>query len=202
MKRLYENIEDIHINGSPEVLTEIITAMDISLQNIAEGTEQITSLLVKYRESNKGQQYGKVLLTLLALENTLYQASQELNEMQREIIAYQNKVFRYEDISETASMPNSFMVERKPIDADTQFVQFSLSEMMEVDAELKNYSEAIKFHANNLNQSKVQIGTVWMDTQYKDFSEFIDEVIRNILEALKIFDEYVMYLEEKIKELK
>lgn len=202
MKKLYENIEDIHIIGSPEVLTEMVKAMDISMQNMAAGTEQITALLIRYRESNKGQQYGKVIFTLLALENTLYQASQELNEMQREIVAYQNKLFRYEDMSATASAPNAFMVERKQIDIDTQSVQFTLSEMLEVDAELKNYSEAIKYHTNNLNQSKIQIGTVWMDTQYKDFSEFIDEVIRNIIEALKVFDEYVIYLEEKIKELK
>ena len=49
MRKLYENIEDIHIKGSPAELTEIITAMDISLQKISEGTEQLTLKLIKYR---------------------------------------------------------------------------------------------------------------------------------------------------------
>ena len=95
MRKLYENIEDIYIKGSPAELTSIITSMDISLQNISEGTEQLAAKLVKYSDSNKGTQYERIVARLLALRDVLYQASVDLNGMQNEIVAYQNKIFRY-----------------------------------------------------------------------------------------------------------
>ena len=105
MRKLYENIEDIYIKGSPAELTTIITAMDISLQNISEGTEQLAAKLIKYSESNKGTQYEKVISTLIALRDVLYQASVDLNGMQNEVVEYQNKIFRYEDMMELARLP-------------------------------------------------------------------------------------------------
>ena len=78
MRKLYENIDDIYIKGSPADLTSIITAMDISLQNISEGTEQLTAKLIKYSDSNKGSQFQKVVTRLLTLRDTLYEASVDL----------------------------------------------------------------------------------------------------------------------------
>lgn len=201
MRKLYENIEDIYIKGSPAELTSIITAMDISLQNISEGTEQLAVKLVKYNDSNKGTQYERIIARLLALRDVLYQASVDLNGMQNEIVAYQNKIFRYEDMPELASAPNPHMVQRINIRVEVSLVQFNLAEMMSVSAELRNYSEAIIYHTQNLLDSKEQAAIIWLDSQYTIFAQFIDDVCKEIISALKIFDEYVLVLEEKIKEL-
>ena len=121
--------------------------------------------------------------------------------MQNEIVAYQNKIFRYEDMPELASAPNPHMVQRINIRVEVSQVQFNLAEMMSVSAELRNYSEAIIYHTQNLLDSKEQVATIWLDSQYTIFAQFIDDVCKEIIDALKSFDEYVLVLEEKIKEL-
>ena len=201
MRKLYENIEDIHIKGSPAELTEIITAMDISLQNISEGTEQLTLKLIKYSETNKGTQFDRVREKLVTLREILYQASVDLNGMQNDIVTYQNKIFRYEDMAELASVPNPHMVQRININVEVTSVQFNLSEMMTVSAELKNYSEAILYHTRQLAEKKNQAGSIWLDSQYDLFAQFIDDVCSEIIDGLKLFDEYILVLDEKIKEL-
>ena len=50
-------------------------------------------------------------------------------------------------------------------------------------------------------KKKNSIAAVWRDTQYDDFAEFVSEVTRNVVDAIKLFEDYVIYLEEKIKEL-
>ena len=69
MKKLYENIEDINIRGGVDQLSEVVRAMDISLQNIADNTDQLVGYLVKYSASNKGAQYEKVVSTSLHLQD-------------------------------------------------------------------------------------------------------------------------------------
>ena len=92
MKKLYENIENIHIKGGIGQLSEVVKVMDIALQNIADNTEQLTGYLSKYSASNKGVQYDKVVKTSLRLRDELFRTSQELNDMQNQIVIYQNKM--------------------------------------------------------------------------------------------------------------
>ena len=144
MKRLYENIEDINIKGGVSQLSEMVTAMDISLQNMAENTEQLTMQLIRYSASNKGTQYEKVVNTTLKLRDELYQASIDLNEMQNQIVAYQNKIYRYEEMSESAIKPYPHLVNRNQnINAETAVVQFNRTEMMNLAALLNNYGEKV-----------------------------------------------------------
>ena len=202
MKKLYENIEDIKIKGDIGQLTEAVTAMDRALQNIADRTERLTVSLTKYSASNKGAQYEKVVTTSADLRDILFEASQELNEMQNEVVAYQNKVYRYEDMPESASIPsNSYLVSKKQINVDTSMVQFTKSEMLDLVGELKNYSEGVFQLTRGLRDKKESMRNIWMDSQYDIFSMFIDKVTKYIVDALKVFDEYIKYLGEKIKEL-
>lgn len=201
MKKLYENIENIHIKGDVSQLSEVVTAMDISLQNIAEYTERLTGQLAKYSVSNKGSQYEKVVNTSMALRDVLYHASMDLNEMQNQVVKYQNKIYRYEDRLESAQRPNPYLVTKSHVNVETSEVQFNRSEMVKVRQMLRNYGEKVFYHTRTINEKKNMIASVWRDAQYNDFAEYIDGVIRNIVEALKVFEEYVLYLEEKIKEL-
>lgn len=201
MKKLYENIEDIKIKGGVGQLSEVVRAMDISLQNIADKTEQLIGYLAKYGLSNKGAQYEKVVKTSLRLRDAMFQASEELNEMQNQIVVYQNKIYRYEDMPENAAAPNPYLVTKRQISVDTTVVQFNRSDMIDLATVLRNYSEGVYHHIRTINQKKNSIATVWMDTQYDDFAVFIDNVTRDVVDALKIYEEYVIYLEDKIKEL-
>ena len=201
MKKLFEDIEDIDIKGNVGLLSDVVTAMDISLQNIAENTEQLAAILVRYEVSNKGSQYAKVINTTMALRDTLYQASIELNEMQNQVVAYQNKIYRYEDMAESAQRSNPYLVTHRQISVETSVVQFNRTDMMNVAAALRNYSERVFHHIKTINDKKNAIAAVWRDSQYDDFADFIENVSRGVIQAIKIFEEYVIYLEEKIKEL-
>ncbi len=201
MRKLYQNIEDIYIKGSPAELTSVITAMDISLQNISEGTEQLAGLLLKYSESNKGTQFAKAKERVVSLREVLYEASVELNSMQNDIVAYQNKIFLYEDMAELASSPNPHMVERININVEVTSVKINRAEMMALVAALRNYCEAIVYHTKNLVDSKDNAAAIWLDSQYCIFAQFIDDVCAEIVNALEILEDYAIMLEERIKEL-
>lgn len=202
MKKLYENIEDINIKGGVSRLSEMVTAMDISLQNMAENTEQLTMQLIRYSSSNKGTQYERVVNTTMKLRDELYQASMDLNEMQNQIVAYQNKIYRYEEMSESAAKPYPYLVNRNQnVNVETSVVQFSRTEMMNVAALLNNYGEKVFHQLRTINQKKNSIAMVWCDSQYEDFAEFIDVVTKSVLDVLKEYKDYVIYLEGKIKEL-
>ena len=201
MKKLYENIEKINIKGGVGQLSEVVRAIDISLQNIAENTGQLVEYLVKYSASNKGAQYEKVIKTSMHLRDEIFEASVDLNDMQNQIVAYQNKIYRYEDMAESAQQANPYMVTKRQISVDTSAIQFTRADMLNVAAALRNYSERVYHHIKTIKEKKDSIAAVWHDTQYDDCAEFIGEVTKNVIEAIKVFEEYVIYLEEKIKEL-
>lgn len=202
MKKLYENIEDINIKGGVSQLTEMVTAMDISLQNMVEYTEQLTMKLIQFSASNKGTQYERVVNTTMRLRDELYQASVELNEMQNQIVAYQNKIYRYEEMSEHAVKPYPYLVNRsKNINVETTIIQFNRAEMQMVAGLLNSYAEKVIHQLRTINQKKNSIAMIWCDSQYNDFAEFVDIVTKSVKEALKEYQDYVLYLEEKIKEL-
>ena len=201
MKKLYENIENIHIIGDIAQLSEVVKVMDISLQNIADSSDRLAEYLVKYSESNKGQQYQNVLNTTMLLRDELFDASLQLNDMQNQIVAYQNKIYRYEDMAQSAERPNPYLVTKRRFSADTSAVQFTRSEMLDVAVSLKSYSEMVIQHLKTIDNKRNEIAAAWRDSQYNDFSEFVDEVIRDVVKSVEIFEEYIQYLEEKIKEL-
>ena len=201
MKKLHVNIEDIYIKGNPLQLMEMITSIDEALQNVCQATEDITVLVIRYSASNKGKQYEKVASTLIRLRDEMYEASLQLNEMQNQIVEYQNKVLRYEELSGSVSVPNKHTVSRPNINVDITEVQFRMSEMLEIYNGLNNYSESVYHNMQNIVRRKNDTAAIWQDTQYNDFSEFIDELSMETLSALKVFGEYITCLDEKIKEL-
>lgn len=201
MKKLYENIEDIYIKGSPAELTDMITQMDSILQNISAATERLAGLLIKYSVSNKGRQYEKVVETVTVLSDVLYNSSLAMNEMQNEIAAYQNKIFRYEDMCEIAAVPNQHMVQRVNINIASTNTQYERTEMTILAEELQNYHNEVLHQADDLVFFKDQIGNIWLDTQYSIFADFVDNLNLQIIEALKVFDDYIVILKQKIKEL-
>lgn len=201
MKRLYENIEDIDITGSPENLTELITDIDNSMQEIASETEQLTGILINYSEAIKGEQFKKALETVLLLSDTLCEASRELNRMQNEIVEYQKKIFRFEEMNVCAAMPNRYLVERVMVNADSLAHRYELADLIALENNLNDYSEDVSLFMGKLKEAKDSIAAIWKDSQFYLFSDFVDELCVEITTALKKFDDYSAYLNEKIKEL-
>lgn len=201
MKKLYQNIERINIKGDISQLSEVVRTIDISLQNITDYTDRLTVLLLRFSSSNKGAQFGKVVKTCLRLRDELFLVASELNEMQNQVVAFQNKIYRYEERAESAFEPNPFLAAKRQISTDQLSVRFDRVEMMQVVAALKNYKERVFYSMHSIEEKKNNLANVWLDNQYGIFSAFVDDVIKRIEKAIEIFDEYVIKLEERIKEL-
>ena len=201
MKKLYENIEDIYIEGNPENLTELITDIDNDMQAITNDTEQLTYNLIKYSEVIKGIQFKNALDTVLVLSNTLSEASRELNRMQNEIVEYQNRIFRFEEMNSFASVPNKYIVERVMISADSLVRKYEVSELISLVQNLNDYSLNVSNFVRKILDAKDNVSAIWRDSQFSLFSDFIDDICVEITNALKKFDAYATYLDEKIKEL-
>ena len=201
MKKLYENIEDIYIEGNPENLTELITDIDNDMQAITNDTEQLTYNLIKYSEVIKGVQFKNTLDTVLVLSDTLSEASRELNRMQNEIVEYQNRIFRFEEMNSFASVPNKYIVERVMISADSLVRKYEVSELISLVQNLNDYSLNVSNFVRKILDAKDNVSAIWRDSQFSLFSDFIDDICVEITNALKKFDAYATYLDEKIKEL-
>ncbi len=201
MKKLSHNIQDIHILGGVEQLTEGVSALDKTLQNITDYTDKLTNYLTKYSSSNKGLQYQKVVRTSVKLRDSLFAKSLELNDMQNQIVAYQNKVYRYEDINRAVSKPNPYLINKKNISVDTSMVKFTRGDMINLVANMNNYCERVRFHVKSLIEKKNSMASFWKDTQYRDFSLFIDDISKDVMDSIKLYEDYVIALEGKIKEL-
>ena len=201
MKRLFISIEDVHIKGGVEQLSDVVRSIDNSLQIIAQDTEKLTHYLMTYSSSNKGNQYEKTVNSSLQLREEVCEVSMDINALQNQIVDYQNKIYRYEDMSSSAPIPNAYQVITKPISENKSEIQFNRDEMIKVVSELRNYSEVVFFQIKSINKKKNDIASVWLDSQYDVFSETIDEITGSVINAIKVYEEYVVYLEEKIKEL-
>ncbi len=107
----------------------------------------------------------------------------------------------YEDTSSRAQSPNQYHVTKRRISTESGIVKFEKNEMIMVNSTLKNYSEKVKHYIHVVKEKKEAIGNIWRDRQYKDFSEFIDSLIIEIHNGFKVYDEYTLLLDNKIKEL-
>ena len=82
------------------------------------------------------------------------------------------------------------MVQKTTLNIENSGTSFLLSDMLDVESALSEYSEAIYSQAVKFNEEKDQLASIWNDAQYKDFSEFVESVCKEIIDALKVFDEY------------
>ncbi len=202
MKRLYENIEDIHIKGSISQLSQLVTNLDLNLQDISNKTDELYNWLVKFSGSNAGRQFEKVVEESLSLRDYLYDAATDINQMQNDIAAYQNKIARFEDNNEYADAPNPLMLSKnKHVNVKTDKVEIKKNEMNQLLRALKAYRSYIDKNAKEIDRKSREIGVVWQDSQYKDFMNYIHDIFRRINECIKKFEPCIQELEEKIKGL-
>lgn len=201
MKKLYQNIENVHILGGVDQLTDLVQTMDVSLQNIADSTDRLTEYLLKFNSSNSGKRFDAIVNTTVRLRDGLFDDALALNDMQNQLVQYQNKIFRYEGIANSVSRPNPFLAQKRPISTETSQMQFHRGDMLQLIASLKNYSSSVLHHLKIISEKRYSAGQIWRDTQYRDFSSFVDDVIRNVQNVLKEYDVFIRETEEKIKEM-
>jgi hypothetical protein len=86
------------------------------------------------------------------------------------------------------------------VNVDTLDFQFDRNSMIGVVACLKEYDETILHNTKEIEHKKNEMAAVWRDPQYRKFSEAVEKIINQVTKARREFNDYVMCLNEKIKE--
>ena len=201
MDKLYINVEKCEIAGGAKNLTPMVQEMDRRLQELASETITIKNTLLKFASTSASEQYKKATLSVYNLSETITEKSYQLNDMQGQIVTYQNNISRFEDNGQIFSNPNPFTVVKTQINVDTSVFKFNLEEMIEVNKCISKYTDNTREILKVLQSNKSSIGFIWKDPQYKDFEMFIDEIVSETNKNIDILEDYSKYLGQKIQEL-
>jgi hypothetical protein len=202
MKKLHLNIERVHIKAKdPGVLSTLIADVDKQMQKLVASTDSISALMAKYITNNDGEQYDKATTALRTLRKNICESAMTINDLEMQVVAFQNKVYRFEGSNKSAPPPKKIVIKEIKSTSHTN-VQYGMSEMRIVATGLANYCENARAAIKGIIMAKNRIGSVWVDPQFKDFSSVVDTVKLAAEKHIKELDLYVAYLNTRIKEFR
>ena len=201
MKKLYINVNRCELYGGAEALSPLVKEIDIRMQELAQETEIIKGVLFKFVGDNSSEQFERAAVEVYNLSERLYDSSEQLNEMQCQIVKYQEAIAKFNDNNYSFSAPNAHNVQKVQISTDVNHFQFTYEEMVYVDNSIQNYVNNARDSIVRLKSNKDEIGSIWRDPQYNDFSDFIDETVSVTEKGIVVLEEYSAYLSKHIIEL-
>jgi len=194
---LFENIEDANIKGGPQELGVIISKMDLCLQDIADKTNKMSNVFQQLSANLKGRQFEKAVESVSLLSKYLQNCVEKMNGMQRSVADYQNRLSRFEGLSEDASY-NEIDITPVQTSVETAEVSFSAEQWVQVYNGICTYCASITESLQRLVHDKNETGEIWNDSQYDVFSDFIDTAVVEIESKVKILEEYSQHLKEEL----
>ena len=198
---MFESINDVKIIGRAPALNDIIVQMDQSMQEIANDTEIIKSIILTYGDSIYGEQYQTVCASVQELSSILVQASEYINSVQHDLVRYIDDVDSFQGRAPSAlpAMPHNVQVVN--VEANIAHDQFTKDEYLLILNTLRNYINATLERKIKILRDKSNIGAIWQDSQYTQFSDAIDEIASIIDQGAMILDDYANYLSTIIANL-
>lgn len=193
-RRLSIDIEHIHIRGDPSLLSEPVSDIDRRLQELANDTEYMRSILLRYSSTNQGEYYSNCVDAIHELSETIYDVSEILNDLQHQVVEYHIKINILDGKIPSAPSPQRHNVQKIIVQTNTGEVEFNREEMLQVHNALTIYLEQVYLDMNKLNEDTENIGFVWRDEQYKLFYSCIEEVSYSISAGCRKLEEYRDYL--------
>lgn len=194
---LFNNIEDVNIKGGPFELSDIVSRMDRCMQDMADRTNQLANVFNRLSGTLKGKQFESAAENVSLLSKFLQKQVENMNIMQRDVTDYQNRLARFEGISEEASC-NEINITPVQTSAETTSLKFTEEQWRQIYRGLCCYSSGIVESIAKLQHDKNEAGEIWRDSQYNKFSDFIDETVSEISNGIKLFEEYTQYLKEDL----
>lgn len=194
-------IEKVVVDGDISLLGEAITAIDKTVFEIYEDSCEVSALLTKHFETNKGNQYVKMAEISLKLSNELDEVSTVLDNAQKQIANFIGATHYFNEENK-----DIFPIRKKEIikinpDVMSKFSYFDLETITAMRNRLVEFSKNTKESLRKLVAQKNDMSSFWKrDPQYIDFSDFIDEVYSFVSLCLQAFDEYTDYLQQKIRD--
>lgn len=123
---------------------------------------------------------------LLKFHKFIFNFLLALNNIQNQIIDYQNKVYKFEDINVVVKNVKATDINDYEISGVTSFnINGGLINIEEL---LDKYINSISEQLNNMINEKNKYATIWLDSQYKKYEKIVSQYIEHVeksLEALK-----------------
>lgn len=202
MKRIRLYVEDIRLKGrDPNVLSDLVFAISKQLQAMCENTDGIRNFLLKYSAISDGEQLNRAIEATSALSNHLNEAIENIYDTQEQVVDYQNKIFKFEDIKQTAPPPRRPSFVEIRISTDRSQINYTVNDLKKLADKIAEYCDSIYGCLKNIESERDKIASVWLDSQYNDFSASIDDVISSINPHLSVLEDYIVYLDNKISEI-
>ncbi len=201
MKKLYANINEIKINGNPSDLYEVVTNLDRRIETLSNETSQIKRVLFKYMNSNAGKQYELATKTVHNLSKELYSSAEIINDLQHQVCKFVEKSNDYDLRHDGTVSPRKINIQVVKVPTNVAKVEYNKMEMMSVLSSLKKYVQNTMNVCTQIISDKNNIGAVWKDRQYRDFSTEIDQLIVMIKKAIIVLTDYAKDLELHIRRL-
>ncbi len=201
MRKLYLNIHDIKIMGDPTILSNVITKMDYNLQRLSADTEKIKYTVYKYSTSNQGHQYTNAVNATKNLSVAIYNASVIMNDVQHQICQYISRCCRYEEIHRNIPVPRRHDIKIVKLDTITSVIIYRKEEMIQVRNALVAYVASSRREAQNLIANREAIRPIWKDTQFRLFSEYVDEICVILRNGADVLETYANHLANLINNL-
>lgn len=200
MRMLFNSIEDIRINGNPSELCDVISDLDKCVQDMTNHTNEIFNIMIVMSGTLKSQQFEKAAGEIRNLSIFLCEKADALNEMQRDVADYHNRISRFEGYNQEASY-NQFDIRPVNVDVETKSVQLTGEQWFQIYSAMCEYCNAISESVNHLISRKNDVGTIWQDTQYYRFSDFIDSIATETNEKVKVLEDYIQNLKAELSQL-
>lgn len=201
MKKIYSKIEIVNIEGGPGRLNELVTDIDNIMQEITQGTWNMSNDLRQYASMSDGEQFNRLLQCFSDFWRKMYLNSSEINELQKSIVDYQRKLCRFEDSDSICEYnPTRFICE-PPKFSDVARLHLDVGNMNKMVSALQIYENEVFLRKSEIQRKKENIGRIWKDPQYNAFSKFIDEITGEIDKSLKQLRKSREYFQTKLKEL-
>lgn len=198
--RLVVRIESVRIKGGIEKLNDPIILMDKLMERLYKDADELACVLEKYFETNKGNQYEVLAKCACDLAKILDDASEDMNKMQHQIVEFQSKTNRWNDVNGPVGAIRRRNEIRINPNVLSQFTYFDNETIMKVYTHVVDFSEKTENNVRQLVLEKDGLKKYWNDPQYENFSDFINEVSDIIRNSLKVFNKYAEYLYGKIQE--
>ena len=148
-----------------------------------------------------GLQYERACTAVTELSTQVFEASETLNDVQRQVIVFEQRVHDYEEDGQNAPAPSRHNVRRVQVEVNTALVQLNTQDMSFVSGALYNYLTNMSEECRKLCMNRDSIGEIWQDPQFKRFSEYIDEICLVISRGCRELNSYRNHLNVQIRNL-
>ena len=194
MKKIYiksNNVADVY---------DVVIKINKRISEYMDYTTRIISDLKRYEMTGNQLDHASKEIKQFSIRMAEYK--NEIYKVESHIYKYCEKINKYEARKIYLPKPYKFNDVVANIDVNNKIIKLELSKLKKILEEIKMYLEKGRDFMKKIRAEKNNIGSIWNDLLYNDFSKFIDYLESDFMgRTYSAFDTYCNYFALKIREL-